>query len=134
MTELFELQMDAIFEAYMYWSESLGADGFGGWTTVPTGSNDSGQYAIRICDIFCKFVTLNGLRFLTNNSLIIAVKSLLIGIQDSDQFILSSLVCQGLMPCSPLDPSVAISIRALEVFCVATLCMPLSRHSVTCIQ
>ncbi|KAI6145586.1 hypothetical protein BKA82DRAFT_4330608 [Pisolithus tinctorius] len=38
-----------------------------------------------------------------------------------DSYIASALVRQGFMPCSPIRPSVAIMINALELYCVARL-------------
>ncbi|KAJ7712387.1 hypothetical protein B0H14DRAFT_2645298 [Mycena olivaceomarginata] len=45
-------------------------------------------------------------------------------LQATDKFIVSSLVGQGLFPCSPFAPKVAVATRVMEMFCVNRLRCP----------
>lgn len=42
----------------------------------------------------------------------------------TDKYVASALVRQGVMPCSPIEPTVAITIDALELYRVAHLRSP----------
>jgi len=54
----------------------------------------------------------------------IGAENVSLTIASTDRFMASALIHYGIIPCSPISPSVAISIDALELYCVARLCNP----------
>ncbi|KAJ7439623.1 hypothetical protein B0H11DRAFT_1751794 [Mycena galericulata] len=99
----FKGQMEDITDAYMKWASTNGGLDKS-WDGLTDGEVDS-HFGIRIVDLF--------------DSISVAAPML-----KTDKWIASGLVRQGLMPCSPFAPTVAISIRCLELFRVAHLRAP----------
>ena len=58
------------------------------------------------------------------NDLVEVVQDHVIEIDANDPYITTSLVRQGLMPCAPSGPSIAVSVRTLEIFRIANLRSP----------
>ncbi|KAG2149247.1 hypothetical protein DEU56DRAFT_729669 [Suillus clintonianus] len=107
--DAFDAQLPAITEAYLEWSlqrvRSGTRPGFfhqmakDALTEVGA---DSGSWTATIVDLFCaEKVTLT--------------------LKATDSFIASALVRQGVIPCSPISPSVAVTVDALEFYRIAHL-------------
>ncbi|KAG0694180.1 hypothetical protein DFH29DRAFT_1083929 [Suillus ampliporus] len=107
--DAFDAQLPAITEAYLEWSlqrvQSGTRPGFfhqmakDALTEVGA---DSGSWTATIVDLFCaEKVTLT--------------------LKATDSFIASALVRQGVIPCSPISPSVAVTVDALEFYQIAHL-------------
>lgn len=67
---------------------------------------------------------LSRYHFFFERLFVIAVQSLPLSILPTDKYIASALVRQGVMPCSPISPAVAVTIDALELYRVAHLRSP----------
>jgi len=122
-TFLFNQQMDDIATAYMAWSA-------GG--TSPNGTSDGeGGQSIRVCvvDVFSKSMWFcNG--YTQERCAEYAAREVLM--RPEDNFVTVGLVRQGLFPCAPINPSVAMSTEVLELYRVAHLrCPCLSIHAFT---
>ncbi|KAG2124204.1 hypothetical protein DEU56DRAFT_923609 [Suillus clintonianus] len=97
----FAEQLPAITDAYLAWSlakckegENLGLDGF-----------DYGQWPMSVIDVFY-------------------AEKVILRILPADATISSALVRQGVMPCSPISPTVGITTEALDLYRVAHLRSP----------
>lgn len=114
----FDEQIDACTEAYMDWNFG---DPNHTEDTIPA---DSGLITVKVVGIYgSKFPTgLTYFYFL--NIIHTAVSDNAINILPTDQFITSALVRQGIIPCSPISPSVGITTDALELYRVANLRSP----------
>lgn len=95
--EGFKRQFEGIVDAYMSWSYAIEAGGLD--VPPPKVEPDllQGTYKIRVMDVFTTF----------SSDAELAV---------GDQGIPAALVRQGLIPCSPFSPSLAISTRLLELY------------------
>jgi hypothetical protein len=58
------------------------------------------------------------------NIILKAISSNIVDILPTDQFITSALIRQGIMPCSPINPTVGITTDALKIYRVANLRNP----------
>ena len=58
------------------------------------------------------------------NIILKTISSNIVDILPTDQFITSAFVRQGIMPCSPINPTVGITTDALELYRVANLRNP----------
>ncbi|KAJ7880583.1 hypothetical protein B0H14DRAFT_2566270 [Mycena olivaceomarginata] len=102
----FRGQMKAITSAYVKWGatqDEYGADLLG--TPPPAGNTQDGWYCVKVVDLFKTYIVS-------------------VPLQATDEFIVSSLVGQGLFPCSPFAPKVAVATRVLEMFRVNRLRCP----------
>ncbi|KAJ7303803.1 hypothetical protein DFH08DRAFT_985980 [Mycena albidolilacea] len=102
----FRRQMKAITSAYVKWGatqDEYGADPLG--TPPPAGNTQDGWYCVKVVDLFKTYIVS-------------------VPLQATDEFIVSSLVGQGLFPCSPFAPKVAVATRVLEMFRVNRLRCP----------
>ncbi|KAJ3925075.1 MAG: hypothetical protein NXY57DRAFT_1044414, partial [Lentinula lateritia] len=97
-------QIGPMTDAYMLWDAALGKDGLGE-KVLEEYEGDLNAQTITAVDVFRSFYGL-------------------IQTQESDIYWSSSLVRQGLFPCSPGIATVAITTRALEVFRVQSLRCP----------
>ncbi|KAH7904826.1 hypothetical protein BJ138DRAFT_1119044 [Hygrophoropsis aurantiaca] len=111
-TEAFDQQLPELTDGYLNWSlnrSKAGKKSF--FEEFRRDENDvindanSGQWPIKVIDVIC-------------------AEAVTIKIIPSDVFIASALTRQGLIPCSPISPTVAITIDALEVYRVARLRSP----------
>ncbi|KAH7904896.1 hypothetical protein BJ138DRAFT_1138426 [Hygrophoropsis aurantiaca] len=105
--DAFNYQLNALTHAYLEWSLAHAENGIRGFfdsspANINTGAHgtDSGHTTVRIVDIFC-------------------AGDATLSILTTDSFIASALVRQGVIPCSPITPNVAITIGALELYRVA---------------
>ncbi|KAJ7671816.1 hypothetical protein B0H14DRAFT_3538139 [Mycena olivaceomarginata] len=102
----FRGQMKAITSAYVKWGatqDEYGADPLG--TPPPAGNTQDGWYCVKVVDLFKTYIVS-------------------VPLQATDEFIVSSLVGQGLFPCSPFALKVAVATRVLEMFRVNRLRCP----------
>ncbi|KAI6016132.1 hypothetical protein BKA83DRAFT_4465493 [Pisolithus microcarpus] len=106
--EVFNQQLPMLTQAYLYWSYA--------WTKgkskeyFPKSADDGNSVAswtLHVIDVYHKSATLH-----TKN------------MWASDLFITSALMCQGIVPCSPIHPTAAVTIGALELFHITRLCSP----------
>lgn len=65
-----------------------------------------------------------GLTWYFLNAIHTAVSANIVNILPTDQFITSALVRQGIIPCSPISPSMGITTNVLEFYHVANLRSP----------
>ncbi|KAG1765825.1 hypothetical protein EV702DRAFT_1204420 [Suillus placidus] len=102
--DAFDAQLPAMMEAYLDWSlqhvQSGTRPGFFHQMAKDALNEveaDSGSWTATVVDLFCaEQVTLT--------------------LKASDSFITSALVRQGVIPCSPISPSVAVTVDALEFY------------------
>ena len=123
----FELQMDTMVDAYMQWS-CQGPQAFSHWQmpTAPCQTDSQSIASMTVIDIFGTWYVPAGCApppvlppFVSADT-----ASCIVPIRSDDTFISCALLRLGLVPCAPVRPTVAISIRALEFFCVSSLYSP----------
>ncbi|KAH7904942.1 hypothetical protein BJ138DRAFT_1118930 [Hygrophoropsis aurantiaca] len=104
--DAFNQQLDALTNAYMQWSLARGKNGVRGFFEERRCSPNidldinAGQTTIKVVDIFCTASTT-------------------LAILPTDTFVASALVRQGIIPCSPISPTVGITIDTIDFFRVA---------------
>ncbi|KII93196.1 hypothetical protein PLICRDRAFT_383096 [Plicaturopsis crispa FD-325 SS-3] len=106
----FNRQMDALVDAYLVWSLDRAENHDAGFFTrladwTRDASADSGCTEVTVVDIF-------------------TVKKISLPILPTDRYVASAFVRQGVMPCSPIAPTVGITTDALELYRVAHLRNP----------
>jgi hypothetical protein len=70
------------------------------------------------------------LQFVLILFLISGLQNVMVHHLSTDAYVCVSLIQQGLMPCAPYSPTTAITIRALELFCLTHLrCPHVTVHS-----
>ncbi|KAI5985883.1 hypothetical protein EDD15DRAFT_2175514 [Pisolithus albus] len=99
--EAFEQQLPALTQAYLHWSYT--------WT-----KGRSREYFPKSAD--------DG-NSVTSCTLHV-IDKVTLGVWASDLFITSALMRQGVVPCSPIHPTAAVTIGALELFRIARLRSP----------
>jgi hypothetical protein len=124
-TQSFKPQMESLVDAYIRWiaaSADVGLEG----GIVPPGAEVQGSYATRVVDVFSapSFFLVH----LSYSVLLLGAYSTNIDILDTDSFVATSFVRQGFIPCAPIKPTVACSIRILELYRVAQLRCPRLAH------
>ncbi|KAJ6525789.1 hypothetical protein DFH09DRAFT_1095503 [Mycena vulgaris] len=98
----FRGQMRAMTDAYMKWAATQGEYGMES-APEPVDPDDIEKvYKVRAIDVFGTYIVNAPMR-------------------QSDEFTTSCLVGQGLIPCTPWTPKLAIATRVLEMFRVARL-------------
>ncbi|KAJ7698838.1 hypothetical protein B0H14DRAFT_3528743 [Mycena olivaceomarginata] len=141
MVDVFAAQLDKMTDAYMDWSLAMADKGLGGSYTQPEDSVEEDQhpvgwwiYSVSRLDYRARFAVLILVICCGFCSAYIQAVPIIAG----DVFIASAFVRNGLMPCSPHEPSVVVTVCVLEVFRVLQLCCPrlgmqaLSGGSATC--
>jgi hypothetical protein len=110
--------MTDLTEAYMTWASKEDGDN----TSLHVEGEDvQSTYAIRVVDVFGGCIAF----FIFFHSLIILdVRPCNATILSSDRTIAASLIRQGYLPCSPLKPTVAITIRAVNLYRLSHLRCP----------
>ncbi|KAG2058448.1 hypothetical protein BDR06DRAFT_968459 [Suillus hirtellus] len=108
--DVFNQQMPVLVNAYLIWSFNCAKEGVRSFFKVhqhsdPPSDPNSGTWNIRVIDTY----------YAENISLTI---------ESLDHFVASALVHQGIVPCSPISPSVGITVDALELYHVARLHSP----------
>ncbi|KAG1905547.1 uncharacterized protein F5891DRAFT_1183493 [Suillus fuscotomentosus] len=101
-TQAFDTQMSALIDAYMDWhlvhSTLDGRGFFSRYSDVQ--DMNAGSIEIKVVDVFY-------------------AERIPLGILSTDTFIASALVCQGVIPCSPISPTTAITMEALDFYRIA---------------
>ncbi|KAJ7310676.1 hypothetical protein DFH08DRAFT_1046440 [Mycena albidolilacea] len=105
MVDMFAVQLEKITNAYMDWSLTMADKGLGGDYTQLEGSVEEEKHPVWVVDLFSAYYQD-------------------VPIVDADVFIALVFVQNGLMPCSPHEPSVVMTMRVVEVFCVLQICCP----------
>ncbi|KAI6126083.1 hypothetical protein EDD16DRAFT_1690754 [Pisolithus croceorrhizus] len=105
--ELFkDQQLPALTQAYPDWSYT--------WTKerskeyFPKFNDDSSSAAlwmVHVIDVYC-------------------AEKVTLGVWATDHYITSALICQGVIPCSPIHPTTAVTFRVLEFFHITWLHSP----------
>ncbi|KAI6143412.1 hypothetical protein BKA82DRAFT_4331277 [Pisolithus tinctorius] len=106
--QAFDLQMPTLTRSYLEWSHAQASMPAGGHFVERAEAEDLG----------------NGLSTGTWRVHVFCVKGVTDGNHLDDSYITSTLVRQGFMPCSPIRPSMAITINALELYHVTCLHIP----------
>ncbi|KAJ7687762.1 hypothetical protein B0H17DRAFT_1136116 [Mycena rosella] len=102
----FRGQMCAMTNAYMKWEATQGAFGMEGAPEPVVDPEDvEKEYRVNVINVFGTY-TVD------------------IPMVQLDEFIASCLIGQGLIPCAPWKPTLAIAARVLELYRVARLCCP----------
>ncbi|KAJ7852702.1 hypothetical protein B0H13DRAFT_1904475 [Mycena leptocephala] len=103
----FRGQMKAIISAYIKWGATQGEYGLDTPPALPPAAEADvdGAYGIKVVDMFSTYIVHAPLH-------------------KTDEFVVSSLVGQGLFPCSPFAPKLAVTTRVLEMFRVNRLRCP----------
>ncbi|KIO10568.1 hypothetical protein M404DRAFT_21476 [Pisolithus tinctorius Marx 270] len=106
--QAFDLQMPALTRSYLEWNHAQASMPARGHFAERVEAEDlgngssAGTWRVHVVDMF-------------------RAEKVNLVISADDSYIASALVRQGFMPCSPIRPSVAIMINALELYCVARL-------------
>jgi hypothetical protein len=114
--EGFKRQFEGIVDAYMSWSNAIGE---GGLDSPPPSVEPEllqGTYKIRVMDVFGKNIHVYYPLFISHKILFLATFSSDAELAAGDQGIPAALVRQGLVPCAPFSPTLAISTRLLELY------------------
>ncbi|KIN93832.1 hypothetical protein M404DRAFT_35676, partial [Pisolithus tinctorius Marx 270] len=114
--QAFDLQMPALTRSYLEWNHAQASTPARGHFAERAEAEDLGNGSSAGTWRFCAKGVTDG------NHLGAEKVNLVISADDS--YIASALVRQGFMPCSPIRPSVAITINALKLYHVARLCSP----------
>ncbi|KAJ7831870.1 hypothetical protein B0H13DRAFT_2240523 [Mycena leptocephala] len=101
----FRGQMKAMTDAYVNWGATQAEFGLDSTAPPPEPETVQTYYKVSVIDVFSSYT----------------VEAPLTG---NDVYIASGLVGQGLIPCSPWTPKVAVTICLLEIYCVARLRCP----------
>ncbi|KAF9245375.1 hypothetical protein BU15DRAFT_71124 [Melanogaster broomeanus] len=104
----FNIQMHALIDSYIQWSHDQGqTNGRSAFEGVDQADIDAGaeRWKVRVVDVF-------------------RAEEVICTIKPNDSYIASALIHQGLMPCSPISPTTAITINALELYHTAHLRSP----------
>ncbi|KAJ7625221.1 hypothetical protein B0H17DRAFT_1340330 [Mycena rosella] len=101
----FKLQMEAITDAYMDWSLKSKDQGMGAMLQADPDEMVLNHLPLVVIDVFSAYEAE-------------------VPMFARDKFVASGLMNLGLVPCSPYGPTVAITIRALEIFRVTSLRYP----------
>ena len=113
--ELFDNQIDHVASAYMAWSAGVAL----------SRAAVEGSVRISVINVFSKYLWYTSSHCLETTTTDVKMQS-------EDISILVGLVQQGLFPCAPINPSVAITTEVLELYRVAHLCCPwMSIHAFT---
>ncbi|KAL0564922.1 hypothetical protein V5O48_017110, partial [Marasmius crinis-equi] len=131
-TAAFAAQIESMADAYMVWSESLGDFGLAR-DPAELEVEDSLQFLnVTLVDMFsaffiCFVVPIADLGATLN----VAVQNSRIYINNEvDKTVGAAFIRQGFLPCSPINPTVAISLRTLEFFIFMSLrCPKLAAHA-----
>ncbi|KAJ7809280.1 hypothetical protein B0H14DRAFT_3481571 [Mycena olivaceomarginata] len=105
MVDTFAVQLEKMTDVYMDWSLAMADKGLGGDYTQLEGSVEEDKHPVWVVDLFSAYYQD-------------------VPIVDADVFIASVFVRNGLMLCSPHEPSVVVTMCVLEVFCVLQICCP----------
>ena len=124
--EDFQLQMDAMVDAYMQWSARQGQKAFPRWEMPFASSEPESQSEahIRVIDLFGMSPLLVSLRPYSPPVIFVDTAICTVPVASGDKFVSCALLQLGLVPCTPVRPTVAISIRTLEFFRVSSLYAP----------
>ncbi|KAJ7193402.1 hypothetical protein C8J57DRAFT_1443785 [Mycena rebaudengoi] len=98
-------QMEAMVDTYIAWRSTQGENSLDQPYVPPATENIQKHYAVRVVDIFSTYIVNTPMLY-------------------SDKFTTCSLIREGLMPCAPFTPTVAIATRVLEMFRIAHLRTP----------
>ncbi|KAG0695695.1 hypothetical protein DFH29DRAFT_984896 [Suillus ampliporus] len=123
--DAFNKQMPAMVDAFLDWSNTRAKSKIRGFFGVQSGADldpDSGSWPVTVVDLFREI--LQSYSMFIADIMVIDSEIVSIGIKPTDAFLTSALVRQGLVPCSPITPSVAITIDAIEFYRVAHLRNP----------
>ncbi|KAJ7869704.1 hypothetical protein B0H14DRAFT_2571643 [Mycena olivaceomarginata] len=97
MVDVFAAQLEKMTDAYVDWDLAMADKGLGGSYTQPEDSVEEDRHPMWVVDLFGAYLQA-------------------VPIIAGDAFIASAFVRNGLMPCSPHEPSVVVTVRVLEVF------------------
>jgi hypothetical protein len=117
----FAAQMGALTSAFMSWSavDNPAENPFHQVTgTLPVGE---GSVNATVLDVFGEYKLTTSL---IRSNVEAAAQTMVIVILPSDAFIASAFVRQGVIPCSPISPSLGFTTRTLELFRVSRLRNP----------
>ncbi|KAI6023100.1 hypothetical protein BKA83DRAFT_4493227 [Pisolithus microcarpus] len=104
--EAFDQQLPALTQAYLDWSYTWAKERSKEYFPKPEdGGGSATSWTLRIIDVYC-------------------VEEVTLGVQVTDHFITSALIRQGVIPCSPIHPTAAVTFGALELFRIARLHSP----------
>ncbi|KIK17769.1 hypothetical protein PISMIDRAFT_14853 [Pisolithus microcarpus 441] len=104
--EAFNQQLPALTQAYLDWSYTWAKERSKEYFPKPKdGGSSATLWMLRIIDVYC-------------------MEEVTLGMWATDHFITSALICQGVIPCSPIHPMAAVTFGALELFCIAQLHSP----------
>ncbi|KAF9232688.1 hypothetical protein BU15DRAFT_90591 [Melanogaster broomeanus] len=107
-TEAFNIQMHALIDSYIRWShDQEQTNGRSAFEGMDQADIDAGaeRWKVHVVDVF-------------------RAEEVICTIKPNDSYIASALIRQGLMPCSPISPTTAITINALELYRTAHLHSP----------
>lgn len=104
--EAFSQQLPALTQAYLDWSYAWAKEKSKEY--FPKFDDDSGSAAswtVHVIDVY-------------------RAEKVTLGVRATDHFITSALIRQGVVPCSPIHPTTAVTFGALEFFRIARLRSP----------
>lgn len=113
LVDVFAAQMEQMTSAYVDWQHDTKQEGLGKLFAHAEAAVIEDTEHVYVVDLFCKSCLCPG----EHSSLFVAAAYYSnVPIVEGDSFITSALVRQGLVPCAAYRSTVAITVRALELF------------------
>ena len=109
-------------DEYMSWTEKLGDKGMSEAPTSSSSESVEGTMHLHVIDVFREF--LNEFYFLVSDPTLPEAYSFEVKLCTTDKGIPAAILRHGLIPCSPFTPTLAITIRVLELYRVSHLRCP----------
>ncbi|KAI6027836.1 hypothetical protein BKA83DRAFT_4471322 [Pisolithus microcarpus] len=104
--EAFNQQLPALTQAYLDWSYTREKERRKEYFPKSEGDGSSAaSWMLHVIDVY-------------------RAEKVTLGIRATDHFITSALMRQGVVPCSPIHPTAAVTFGALELFCIVQLHCP----------
>ncbi|KAI6032301.1 hypothetical protein BKA83DRAFT_4558705 [Pisolithus microcarpus] len=104
--EAFDQQLPALTQAYLDWSYTWAKERSKEYFPKPEdGGGSATSWTLRVIDVY-------------------RAEEVTLGVRATDHFITSALIRQGVVPCSPIHPTAAVTFGALELFRIARLRSP----------
>ncbi|KAI5985962.1 hypothetical protein EDD15DRAFT_2175409 [Pisolithus albus] len=104
--EAFNQQLPALTQAYLDWSYTWAKESRKEYFPKSgDGGGSATSWTLHVIDVYC-------------------AEEVTLGMRATDHFITSALMRQGVVPCSPIHPTAAVTFGALELFRIARLRCP----------
>jgi hypothetical protein len=111
-------------DAYLHWFSSLGDAGLANDNPPPSPCEFQEEYPVDVLDVFGTLQSSSLIAAVFDSSPFQASSRRVVTLRKGDASLPAAFLREGLVPCSPYLPTVAITIRVLEVYRNASLRCP----------